>query len=85
MSDEVATDAVAAEGVGVTVRVTEASSLHNLRAALDRAGDGRNRVKLVVEIDDREVEVALRRGYAVSPSDRRTIEALPGITTVLQA
>ena len=36
-------------------------------------------------IDDREVEVALRRGYAVSPSDRLAIEALPGITTVLQA
>ena len=43
---------------------------------------GRGKVKLVVDTDDEEVEVALARTYAISSNFRAAIKSLPGIVDV---
>ncbi|MFQ5957888.1 MAG: DNA polymerase III subunit alpha [Alphaproteobacteria bacterium] len=70
---------------GLTVRLTEAAALDRLRAALDHAESGRGRVTLVVDLDDREVEVALPGAYAVSPAVCLEIKALPGVDAIHEA
>ena len=67
---------------GLTVRLNGAAALGRLRTALGPANGGSRRVTLVVELDDREVEVALPGGYAVSPSVCHAIQALPGVGAV---
>ncbi len=79
--DRVVRDAVE----GITVHLTEAAALDRLRAALDHAESGRGRVTLVVDLDDREVEMALPGNYAVSPAVCLEIKALPGIDAVHEA
>ena len=77
----------AAIGNGATnleVHLVEPGSLERLRATLEEAGAGRGRVRLVLEIEGREVEVALPGGYAVSPAVRMAIEAFPGVSAVEQ-
>ena len=67
---------------GLTVRLNGAAALGRLRTALGPANGGSRRVTLVVELDDREVEVALPGGYAVSPLVCHAIQALPGVGVV---
>jgi DNA polymerase-3 subunit alpha len=67
---------------GLTVRLNGAAALDRLRTALGQANGGSGRVTLVVELDDREVEVTLPGGYAVSPSVCHAIQALPGVGAV---
>ncbi len=69
-------------GAGLIVRLAEKSALEGLRAALDRANGGSGRVTLVIELADREVDMALPGGYTVSPSVRGAIQALPGVSAV---
>ena len=66
------------------VHLVEPCSLDRLRATLDGAGAGRGRVRLVLEIEGREIEVALPGGYAISPAVRMAIEAFPGVSAVEQ-
>ncbi len=76
-------DAVVADAAsGLRVRLAEASALDHLRAALDQAGRGRSRVTLVLELEDREVEVALSGGYAVSPAVSMAIRRIGGVEAV---
>ncbi len=94
--DEVALDEVAADEVGVAevavdgsaglvVSLSGVSALDRLRAALDHAEHGRGRIKLLLALDDREVEVALPAGYLISPEVCRAIESLPGVNAVRES
>ncbi len=74
--------AVAAAASGLTVRIVGAAALDRLRAALDQAKRGPGRVTLVVELDDREVEVELPDGYVVSPAVFLAIKDLPDVGAV---
>ncbi len=68
---------------GLRVFVGSAASLPPLREVLARQGKGRGRVKLVSRLDgEREVEIALPGGYAVSPSVLLAIRTIPGIVDV---
>ena len=69
-------------GNGLTIHLAEPSALEGLRAALDQADRGSGRVTLVIELADREVDMALPGGYAVTPSVRGAIQALPGVSAV---
>lgn len=45
---------------------------------------GRGKVSLVVDVDTNEVEIALPGAYAVSPSLRQRIKAMPGVLETLE-
>ena len=78
-----ALDEVIGDGAAnLEVHVCEASSLGRLRGALDDAGRGRGRVRLVLEIDGREIDVALPGGYAITPAVCMAIEEFPGVNQV---
>ena len=67
---------------GLTVRLAERSALDGLRAALEQANGGSQRVTLVLELGDVEVDLALPGGYTVSAAVRGAIRALPGVGAV---
>ncbi|MFQ5784011.1 MAG: DNA polymerase III subunit alpha [Alphaproteobacteria bacterium] len=81
-----ALDQVAREATSeFTVRLCESTALHRLSEILGGAGEGRGRVKLLVEIEDREVEVVLPGRVALSPAICLDLRALPGVRGVHEA
>ena len=66
----------------LTVHLVGETALRRLHAALSEAGRGRGHVRVMVELDDREVEVELPGRYSVSPAVCMAIEALPGVAAV---
>ncbi len=78
-----ALDDVVQNGAGdLTVHLDGEAALDRLRGALSEAGKGRGHVRLVVALDDREVEVELPGGFKVSPAVCMAIKALPGVAAV---
>ena len=66
----------------LTVHLAGDAALDRLRGALSEAGQGRGHVRLVVTLEDREVEVELPGGFTVSPAVCMAIKALPGVAAV---
>lgn len=75
-------DAAAGSAQGLRVFVAGEEGLAALHGLIHRQKSGRGRVCLVVDLPDREVEVALAEGFAVSPAIRAAIKSIPGIAHV---
>ena len=75
-------DVVQNGDTGLTVHLAGEAALRRLHAALSEAGRGGGHVRVMVELDDREVEVELPGGYKVSPAVCMAIKVLPGVAAV---
>jgi DNA polymerase-3 subunit alpha len=78
-------DAAAADAAAkLRIYVKDASPLGSLRKLFDGmvAPRARGRVSLVVDIDDREVEIALPGPFVVSPQMKARAKAIPGVVVV---
>ena len=77
--EEVATHAAA----GLRIFLGEDAPLDTLAAVFrDHGAKGRGLVSLVLDTEDREVELELPARYAISPAMRGAIKAIPGIVDV---
>jgi DNA polymerase-3 subunit alpha len=65
------------------VRLADTEALPRLESFLSQAKPGRGRILLVVDRGPRRVEVALPRGYTLSPGLRNAIEAMSGVAEVI--
>jgi DNA polymerase-3 subunit alpha len=74
--------AVAKTVCDLEVHLVEAPAIGPLLEILTRAGAGRGRVKLVIDIAEMAVEVAIPGGYGVTPKLRAEIEEFPGVSAV---
>ncbi len=76
--------AVANTAAGLRVFVRDPDSVASLRQVLDRAGRGKGKVELAVDLPDRswEVMLTLPGRYAVSGPVRGAVAAIPGIVAV---
>ncbi len=82
--DVTALDTAAAQaGTGLRVWLDETAAVEPIRALLTREGNGRGRVVLVGRLDrEREAEVALPGGFAVSPRLVLGLRRLSGVLRV---
>ena len=76
--------AVANTAAGLRVFVRDPGSVSSLRQVLDRAGRGKGKVELALDLPDRswEVMLTLPGRYAVSGPVRGAVAAIPGIVAV---
>ncbi len=78
-----ALDAVVAQSAaGLRVFLGEAGALPNLKGVITREAGGRGRVSVVLDLPDREVEIAIPGGFRVDPKLRAMVKSLPGIVDV---
>jgi DNA polymerase-3 subunit alpha len=76
-------DAVVADAAaGLRVFVGEAGALDHLKNVIARQSAGRGRVTIVLDLPDREVEIAVPGGFRVDPRVRAAVKSLPGIVDV---
>jgi DNA polymerase-3 subunit alpha len=76
-------DAVVAHAAaGLRVFVGEAGALDRLKNVIARQSAGRGRVTIVLDLPDREVEIAVPGGFRVDPRVRAAVKSLPGIVDV---
>ena len=62
--------------------VRDAAPFPALKALLEREGSGRGEVFLALDLADREVELKLAGGYALTAAARAAIKAVPGVVDV---
>jgi DNA polymerase-3 subunit alpha len=77
--------AAANTGAGLRVFLRETGPLDSLKQILSRAGRGKGRVELLLDLaeEQREVVLSLPGRYAISPVIRGAIKAVPGIVDIL--
>jgi DNA polymerase-3 subunit alpha len=76
--DEMAATAAA----GLMVYLRDSGPLKGLDGILKRDAKGRGTISLLLDLPDREVEMKLPGGYAVTPQVRAALKALPGVVDV---
>jgi len=74
--------AASAPGAGLTIYVKDPAPLKGLDGILKRDAKGRGTISLLLELPDREVEMKLPGGFAITPQVRAALKALPGIVDV---
>ena len=77
----------AAQGAAAGLRIflRDASPIASLRQIFYDEGPqlkGKGLVSLLVDVDDKEVEIHLPNRYAVSPSLRQRVKTVPGVVDV---
>jgi DNA polymerase III subunit alpha len=76
-------DVVAHAAAGLRVFLGEERALATLKSLMGReAGGGRGRVSVVLDLAEREVEIAIPGGFRVNPKIRAAVKSLPGIVDV---
>ena len=76
-------DVVAHAAAGLRVFLGEERALATLKSLMGReAGGGRGRVSVVLDLAEREVEIAIPGGFRVDPRIRAAVKSLPGIVDV---
>jgi DNA polymerase III subunit alpha len=76
-------DVVAHAAAGLRVFLGEERALATLKNLMGReAGGGRGRVSVVLDLPEREVEIAIPGGFRVDPRIRAAVKSLPGIIDV---
>jgi DNA polymerase-3 subunit alpha len=72
-------------GAGLRVFLREPSPIESLKQILTRAGRGKGKVELLLDLADeqREVAIALPGRFAISPVVRGAIKAVPGIVDIV--
>jgi DNA polymerase-3 subunit alpha len=73
---------VAHAAAGLRVFLGEERALGYLKELFGREGGGRGRVSVVLDLDDREVEIAIPGGFRVDPRMRAAVKSLPGVVDV---
>ncbi|MEP3115139.1 DNA polymerase III subunit alpha [Nisaea sp.] len=71
--------AVSGTAAGLKIYLRDKDPIPHICEMISKEKPGRGKVKLVVDTDDEEVEVALARTYTISPNFRAAIKSLPGI------
>jgi DNA polymerase-3 subunit alpha len=75
--------AAAGTAAGLIIRLTDASALPSLKSVLDKeaagSAPGRAKLKLVLPIERREVEVMLPGGYHIGTTLRAAMAGIPGV------
>ena len=78
--------ALAGAAAGLKIYLRDDQPMRTLAAVIQREGKGskaaKGKIRLVVDTDDREIEMALPGGYQVSAPLRAAIRAIPGIVEV---
>ncbi len=75
--------AVAHAAAGLRVAVADVGAVRQLAAVIGRERKGRGRIAVLVGLGgEREVEITLPGGYAISPAIRAQLQAVPGIIEV---
>jgi DNA polymerase-3 subunit alpha len=76
-------DAVVAHAAaGLKVFLGGGEALAGLKSLITREAGGRGRVTLVLDLPEREVEIAIPGGFRVDPKVRAAVKSLPGIVDV---
>ncbi|MBL8711031.1 MAG: DNA polymerase III subunit alpha [Rhodospirillaceae bacterium] len=77
--------AAAATAAGLKIYLKEPGPLDGIKQILGKAGRGKGRIDLVLDLPDqhREVDVTLKDRVAVSPQVRSAIRAIPGVLEVM--
>jgi len=76
-------DVVAHAAAGLRVFLGEERALATLKNLMGReASGGRGRVSVVLDLPEREVEIAIPGGFRVDPKIRAAVKSLPGIVDV---
>ncbi len=75
-------DVVAHAAAGLRVFLGEARALATLKNVISGEAGGRGRVSVVLDLPDREVEIAIPGGFRVDPKVRAAVKSLPGIVDV---
>ncbi|NNG04163.1 MAG: DNA polymerase III subunit alpha, partial [Inquilinus sp.] len=76
-------EAVARSGLGLTIFLGDGKAVKPLHALLEREGQGRGRVNLMVPLGDgREAEIVLPRGYAIGAKTRAALRSTQGVVDV---
>jgi DNA polymerase III subunit alpha len=76
-------DVVAHAAAGLRVFLGEERALATLKSLMGReARGGRGRVSVVLDLAEREVEIAIPGGFRVDPKIRAAVKSLPGIVDV---
>jgi DNA polymerase III subunit alpha len=75
-------DVVAHAAAGLRVFLGEARALGHLKSVIGREAGGRGRVSVVLDLEEREVEIAIPGGFKVGSKIRAAVKSLPGIVDV---
>ncbi len=75
-------DVVAHAAAGLRVFLGEAGALTGLKSLIGRKAGGRGRVSVVLDLPDREVEIAIPGAYQVDRGICAAVKSLPGIVDV---
>ena len=75
-------DIVAHAAAGLRVFVGETRALATLKNLISCEAGGRGRVSVVLDLPEREVEIAIPGGFRVNPKIRAAVRSLPGILDV---
>ena len=75
-------DIVAHTAAGLRVFLAEARALATLKNLISCEAGGRGRVSVVLDLPEREVEIAIPGGFRVDPKVRAAVKSLPGIVDV---
>ncbi|MBM3482751.1 MAG: DNA polymerase III subunit alpha [Alphaproteobacteria bacterium] len=77
------TPRLAAQIMGLSIRLREPGPIAALDVAIKRASPGKGRLSVVVEQGDDEIAIALPRAVAISQALRTEIAAIPGVLGVV--
>lgn len=72
----------ATAAAGLMVYLRDPGPLKGLDGILKRDAKGRGTVSLLLDLPDREVEIKLPGGFAITPQVRAALKALPGVVDV---
>jgi DNA polymerase-3 subunit alpha len=75
-------DVVAHAAAGLKVFLGKPEALPSLKGLFARETGGRGRLSLVLDLPQREVEIAIPGGFRVDPKVRAAIKSLPGVVDV---
>jgi DNA polymerase-3 subunit alpha len=64
------------------VLVGEIGALTHLKSVIEHGSTGRGRVAIVLDLPEREVEIAIPGAFRVDPQFRAAVKSLPGIVEV---
>jgi DNA polymerase-3 subunit alpha len=73
---------VAHAAAGLKVFLGKPEALPSLKGLFSRETGGRGRVSLILDLPQREVEIAIPGGFRVDPKVRAAIKSLPGVVDV---
>jgi DNA polymerase III subunit alpha len=77
--------AVAGAAPAIRVHIAEASAIAVLKQAIAKVGRGKAQVSLVIDVGpDREVEIQVPGGFALSPAQTAEFATFPGVLEVVE-